>query len=139
MENGNSDSDCVIAAALTVIIASTVAIVARNRRRRGIRRRQPIPRTVWVSPLLQGRDQRGAWNSVIPDLNYSRISRNRGTFRNFFRMNEDLFQMLLEKVGPTIARQNTHMRRAVTPEQRLAVTLRYLATGCTYTDLHYSF
>lgn len=66
-------------------------------------------------------------------------SRIRGTFTNYFRLDENLFQELLTKVTPLIQKENTQMRKAVTPAQRLAVTLRYLATGCSYTELHYNF
>ncbi|XP_022173853.1 protein ANTAGONIST OF LIKE HETEROCHROMATIN PROTEIN 1-like [Myzus persicae] len=36
-------------------------------------------------------------------------------------------------------KEDTNMRRSISTEERLAVTLRYLATGCTLTELHYSF
>ncbi|KAK3886778.1 hypothetical protein Pcinc_009098 [Petrolisthes cinctipes] len=32
-------------------------------------------------------------------------------------------------VSPEIQKQNTHLREAIPPEQRLSVTLRYLAKG----------
>ncbi|CAL4093492.1 unnamed protein product, partial [Meganyctiphanes norvegica] len=35
--------------------------------------------------------------------------------------------------------KDTNMRRSIAPEERLAITLRYLATGCSFRDLHYSF
>ena len=37
--------------------------------------------------------------------------------------------MLLSKVQPLIAYHDTFMRKAIPPEERLALTLRFLATG----------
>ena len=121
-----------------VIVAASLVILTRNRRRRR-RRMQRAPRSVWVSTLLRGRDTRGAWNSIVPDLQHSPGLRVIGTFSNYLRMNERCFELLLSKVSPFITRTDTVMRQAIPPQQRLAVTLRYMATGCSYTELHYNF
>jgi hypothetical protein len=42
---------------------------------------------------------------------------------------------LVAKVKPLIAKQDTVKRNAVTPEARIAATLRFLATGCSFEDL----
>jgi len=44
-------------------------------------------------------------------------------------MNEETFDELLARVRPYITKQTTQLRRPVPPEQKLAITLRYLATG----------
>ena len=95
------------------------------------------PRSVWVSRLLQQRDHQGIWTSMVPDLLTG--NRLRGTFANYFRMDETCFEQLLTQIAPVIRRQDTQFRRSVSPQQRLAVTLRYLATGCSFTELHYNF
>ena len=59
-------------------------------------------------------------------------------YKNYLRMDESLFQELLAKVRNRIERRNTVMRNAIPAEQRLAATLRYLATGNTYEDLKFS-
>ena len=50
-------------------------------------------------------------------------------YRNFLRVTGEDFDTLLERVSPLIKKENTRMREAITPAERLAVTLRYLATG----------
>lgn len=127
------DDDLVAANLLTVIIAATLTLA--NRQRRHGRR----PRSVWVSRLLSQRDTRGVWHNIIPHLETVTGSRVRGTFSNYFRMDEACFQELLTRVSPLIRRTDTVMRPAILPQQRLAVTLRYLATGCSFTDLYYNF
>jgi len=59
-------------------------------------------------------------------------------FRNYLRMDYDCFNELLNLVSPLISKQNTHMREAVSAEERLVATLRYLATGRDYADLKFS-
>ncbi|KAK4312013.1 hypothetical protein Pmani_016529 [Petrolisthes manimaculis] len=42
-------------------------------------------------------------------------------------------------IQPSISKTDTRMTKAVTPQERLAITLRYLATGETQTSLSYQF
>ena len=58
-------------------------------------------------------------------------------FRNFVRMNTNLFDILLGLVAPEIQKKDTIMREAIPATQRLAITLRYLATGNTFEDLKF--
>lgn len=44
-------------------------------------------------------------------------------------MTAEEFEELLLKVAPKITKVNTKMRQAVSAKERLAVTLRFLATG----------
>lgn len=60
-------------------------------------------------------------------------------FNNFFRMDADSFQILLDLVKSKIQKQNTMMRDAISAEQRLEVTLRFLATGDSFEDLKFKF
>ena len=60
-------------------------------------------------------------------------------YKNFVRMQPDMFQELLAKVGPRITKQDTFWRKALEPGLRIAITLRYLATGNSYKSLMYGF
>ncbi|XP_046622671.1 protein ALP1-like [Neodiprion virginianus] len=53
-------------------------------------------------------------------------------------MMEDDWNELLTLLTPAIKKQDTVMRQAISPRDRLTVTLRYLATGNTFQDLSYS-
>jgi len=44
-------------------------------------------------------------------------------------MTAEEFEFLLQMVGPIITKQHTKMRRAISPRDRLSVTLQFLATG----------
>lgn len=62
-----------------------------------------------------------------------------GEFSNFVRMSCSDFEYLLQKITPMVIKQDTYWRDAIPVKVRLAVTLRYLATGDSYRSLHYLF
>jgi hypothetical protein len=50
-------------------------------------------------------------------------------YRNCIRMIEDTFNFLVELLRDDIRKRTTTMREAIPPEDRLAICLRFLATG----------
>lgn len=54
-------------------------------------------------------------------------------------MSRPQFDYLLSKVEHCIRKADTVFRFSISPEERLMVTLRYLATGCSMTQLHYEW
>lgn len=75
------------------------------------------------------------WTNKFTEL----LSESSGEFENFVRMSFFDFEYLLNKVAPIIAKQDTQLRHAIPPEVRLAITLRFLATGDNYKSLHFLF
>ena len=53
-------------------------------------------------------------------------------------MDSEAYLELLQKVTPRIRKCDGVMRRVITPNKRLSVTLRLLATGRGYEDLKFS-
>lgn len=62
-----------------------------------------------------------------------------GLFENFCRMSFEDFEYLLRKIEPYISKKDTKWRKAIPAKERLAVTLRFLATGDSFKSLHYLF
>uniref|UniRef100_A0A1A7WNN8 DDE Tnp4 domain-containing protein n=1 Tax=Iconisemion striatum TaxID=60296 RepID=A0A1A7WNN8_9TELE len=60
-------------------------------------------------------------------------------FRDLLRMSVEEFNYLLERVTPHIIKRDTHLRKAISPRERLSVTLRFLATGETFNSLSFQF
>ena len=74
---------------------------------------------------LQRREDLGAYDTLLKELR----DEDRSSYLNFLRMSPGIYDSLLAKVSPLIRKEDTNMRRAITPGMRLAITLRYLATG----------
>lgn len=49
------------------------------------------------------------------------------------------YEFLLQKISPMISKQDTDFRKAIPAKFRLALTLRFLASGDSYKSLHYLF
>ncbi|XP_072400700.1 uncharacterized protein [Diabrotica undecimpunctata] len=57
----------------------------------------------------------------------------------FICMSVRSFDELHWKLKSVLQRQNTQFRTCIQPVEMLAIYLRYLSSGCTFTDLHYSY
>jgi hypothetical protein len=49
------------------------------------------------------------------------------------------FEYLLTLISPIISKQDTQLRDSIPAKIRLAITLRFLATGDSYKSLHFLF
>ena len=57
----------------------------------------------------------------------------------YLRMSPDRFQHLLLPIAPVISKPTTWFRKSISAEQRLVVTLRYVATGKTQQSLSFGY
>lgn len=60
-------------------------------------------------------------------------------YKNYMRMSDQTFNDLLSKVKVYIEKMGTIMREAISVENRLAITLRFLATGNSFEDMKFSY
>jgi hypothetical protein len=58
-----------------------------------------------------------------------------GQFQNFMRMLQSDFDLLINLIGPKIATTETILRESISIQNRLAVILRFLVTGKSFTSL----
>ena len=92
-------------------------------------------RNSWVSYINSKRPTFGAYHSTMAQLEVSESQE----WRNYMRMDRHLFTAILQSITGNISKQDTRCRLAIPPSERLAVTLRYLATGESFTSLHFQF
>ena len=98
---------------------------ARARRRR---------RTCWVKPWLQRRVLLGQYDTLMHEL----MRESHGDFKNYMRTDLDMFREMLARVAPRITK-SIESRPPIRAGLKLAVTLRFLATGNSYKSLSYDF
>lgn len=122
----DSDSDDAERAAYFIILSSLLKKKKKKKPKR------------WSSQLYLNRKRQLTENStgLLKDLLAD--NKTSGFFKNFTRMSEDFF-LLLNCIKPRIERQDTSYRKAIPAEERLALTLRFLATGDSFTSLQYLF
>ena len=99
------------------------------------RRRQRRRRRWWIKPYLQRRPIFGQYENLMVEL----YREDREDYQNFLRIKPDLFQELVERLGPLVKKKDTFWRKALNPELRIALTLRYLATDDSYKSIKYGF
>ncbi len=104
-----------------VLAISSVLLVTTLRKKRKHRRN----RVIWTRQWILNRQSHGVFHHLLNELQQLDTS----SYRNFVRMDAATFEQLLCMVAPMITYQDTVMRQAITPGERLALTLRFLATG----------
>jgi hypothetical protein len=90
-----------------------------------INKRRKVKRKCWVKNWVRRRDRQGAYTHLISELQLEDAQQ----FRNFTRMSGVEVQNLVNLLGPVIGKQDTAMRSAISVQERVIVTLRFLATG----------
>ena len=105
------------------VAACVLVMLYVNRRRRN--RKRWKNRKVWTKPYISRNLTLRAYNMLVQELR----AEDAAAFRNFFRMDQTCFEELLKMVKTQLQRQDTNMRKSIPAGEKLALTLRYLATG----------
>ena len=101
------------------IAIATLLFLRKHRVRKTQRRKQ------WVREIIRTRKDEGAYALLRPKL-----MSDHADYRNYLRISKESFKYVLNLIEPKLLKQNTNMRlQCITVRERLAVTLRYLATG----------
>ncbi|MGH0118224.1 UNVERIFIED_CONTAM: hypothetical protein FKN15_050819 [Acipenser sinensis] len=108
---------------LAVIIFSTVVILHAI-----FSNEKATPRKSWTKPWLRRRQKHGAYHALIQEMRLEDAEK----YQNFLRMDTQSFDLLLNLVKHLIEKEDTFFRAAIPAEERLLVTLRYLATDVGY-------
>ena len=103
-----------------------------------LKKNKKVRRRWWSSQLYLNRRRLNNVNNTFL-LTDMLTDKDSGKFVNFVIMSQEDFNFLLNSVKDKIRKRDTTFRLAVPPEERLAVTLRFLATGDSFTSLQYLF
>lgn len=106
--------------------AAAIVIISHELRKRKKKK-------IWMKEWLKKRSTLSHME-LIRELRQSSAS----DLKNYLRMNDNCFEYLLNLIKPYITKKDTVMRQAISAEERLLVTLRYLATGRSIEDLKFS-
>uniref|UniRef100_A0A671KRG4 DDE Tnp4 domain-containing protein n=1 Tax=Sinocyclocheilus anshuiensis TaxID=1608454 RepID=A0A671KRG4_9TELE len=91
-------------------------------------------RRCWVHETLQRREELGESHTLIREL-----SSFEDKFYSYFRMSQYQFQGILDIVKEDISKSQTNFRNPISARDRLAVCLRYLATGDSYKTVYLNY
>ena len=117
------DDDALLIASTGIVLALTLG------------KKKCKKRCTWIRTWLARRDEKGVYNNLIQEM---RLEDNE-SFHRYLRMNTATFDHLLELVTPLLQKQSTFMCKPLSVNEKLACTLRYLATGESYTSLQFQF
>ncbi|CAH2003195.1 unnamed protein product [Acanthoscelides obtectus] len=90
---------------------------------------------VGIHSINRERITYGEYHHLFPSL-----KKDDKRFFQYMRMSQDTFNYILEKVGNRLTKNwcNLH-KQPILPEERLVITLRYLATGSSFKQIGFSF
>jgi hypothetical protein len=97
------------------IILTGYAIMKRNKKQK----------KYWSKSWLMRRNKLGVTACLLRELRDENVQ----DYCRFLRIEPETFDHLLHLIGDKICKQDTRMRWCISAETRLALTLRYLATG----------
>ena len=109
-----------------IVLVSAAFILLRNHINKKRKKR-----TLWMQPFLSRLSNSETVTREVLLDSY--------LFKNFTRMSKSDFEFLLNAIGPRITKRDTNMRSSIPITTRLAITLRFVATGDSYRTLMYLF
>ena len=132
-QNDEEDEDTCMAAAAFIFLASKLSTNKQTNKQKRIRFR--------VRPTLSKRKIYDG-DELLVDLRNDDVGLSRelrSSCKNVFRMSSENFENLMCLVGPAVQKKNTNFRYSIGVRERLAITLRFLATGDSYHSMTYLF
>lgn len=83
------------------------------------KRKTQKPRRFWVRDIFKNRKIQGAYHNLLNEMRLT----DQEKYFNYLRMSNDVFQKLLNIVGPKLTKIYC-VREPISPAERLALTLR---------------
>ena len=88
-----------------------------------------------MRPWIGRRREFGIYDQLMMELR----NEDPASFTNFLRMPPDMFDELLDRVGPRITKMHTRYREPLEPGLKISLTLRHLASGNKYASMKFGW
>lgn len=99
------------------IVQRRADITASDKRRRG---QQVRARSKWTKEWYKRREELGWYDTLLKEL----ALEEKKDYFNFMRMDEDFFNEILQRIGPSITRKRSNFRPPMPPGLLLSMALR---------------
>eukprot|EP00118_Oscarella_pearsei_P015909 m.147748 g.147748 ORF g.147748 m.147748 type:complete len:152 (+) comp38474_c0_seq3:202-657(+) len=102
-----------------------------------IRRRCKRRRRMWVRKIFQKRKEQGDYHALLQEMRLS----DRDAHFSYLRMSKETFDVLMDMVEPRLKRRSyrSSRRPEISAAERLALTIRFLATGNSQQSISFSY
>ena len=115
-----------------IILHAAIGVMISNRQKQLIKKKQV--KRFWRRGIFRDRKLYSEYYTLYQQLRNS----DRELHYRYLRMSKDRFDHLLTLITDKITKKDTKLREAITAEERLVITLRYLASGMSQQDLCYN-
>ena len=116
-----------------ILLHAAIGVMISNRRKKLMKKKQ-IKR-FWRRCIFRDRKLYSEFYTLYHTLRNS----DREMHYRYLRMSKERFDHLLSLLRKQIAKKDTRLREAVSAEERLVITLRYLSQGMSQVTLCYNF
>ena len=116
-----------------IVFLTAISVFIDQRKKRTFKKKQ-IKR-FWRRSIFRDRKLHSEYYTLYLDLR----NNDREFHYRYLRMSKERFDHLLSMVRHKITKKNTQLRESISAEERLVITLRYLASGMAQQDLCWNF
>jgi len=93
-------------------------------------------RSIWVKNIYKRRKEKGSYENLIKEL----ALEDSENYRRYLRMDTTTFLNIVESIKHLISNNiNSFRPDVISPEEKVAITLRFLATGDSYQSIKFAF
>ena len=90
-------------------------------------------RSTWTRTWLKWRKYEGAFNTTFKQL----MEEDSDGFKGYVRMDKNHFIQFVDRLRPSLIKEDTNMRECIKPEEMCCLMLRYLASRESFCSLEY--
>ena len=116
-----------------VLFYAAIALMIANRKKQKVKKKQI--RRFWRRGIFKKREKYSEYFTLYQELRNT----DREFHYRYLRMSKERFDHLLELIREKITKKDTVLRKAISAEERLVITIRYLASGMSQQDLCWNF